>query len=77
MLRGNGDTRGLKGLLQPLAIVAAPTVAYAAFYRSAPPAAMVHGVLASTLLHAYDRMAAVHGETLDVMPVTKLHRRGL
>ena len=33
VIRGTGDTRGLVGLAQPLAIVSLPTVAYAAYSR--------------------------------------------
>lgn len=61
----------------PLAIVAAPTIGYAAFYRAAPPAALVHGVIASGLLHIYDRILTTRYEVLENMPTTKLHRRSL
>jgi hypothetical protein len=77
MMRGNGDTLGVIPAWKPLLAVTAPTVAYAAFYRSAPPAVMVHGVIASYLLQLYDRCLTPRGETVDVMPTTHLHRRGL
>lgn len=76
MIRGNdGSTLGLKGMVLPMAMIAAPTIGYAAFYRAAPPAALLHGVVASGLLHIYDRVLTTRFETLENMPTTKLHRR--
>ena len=77
VIRGTGDTRGLVGLVQPLAIVSLPTIGYAAYLRAAPPAALPLGVVSCALLHAFDRILKPRGLMQDNMPTTRLHRRSL
>ncbi|RYG47347.1 hypothetical protein EON67_08670 [archaeon] len=75
LVRGTGDTRGVSGMIKPLAIVGLPAAAYAAYYRSMPPQAVRFGLYSCVLLHVYDRIWKPHGAMMENMPTTKLHRR--
>jgi hypothetical protein len=77
LIRGTGDTSGLAGLVKPLAIVALPTVGYAAYTRAAPPQALSFGLASCVLLHAFDRILKPRGLFEDNMPTTHLHRRAM
>lgn len=77
MIRGNGDTTGFSGMVKPLAIVAVPTIGFAAYYRAAPPHAMSLGLLSCVLLHGFDRVLKPRGLFEENMPTAKLHRRTL
>lgn len=75
MIRGTGDTRGLYPMVMPLAIVAAPTIAYTAYYRAQPPQALRFGVASCVVLHLYDRVWKPTGILESEMPTTRLHRQ--
>jgi hypothetical protein len=62
-------------MAQPLALVALPSVAYAAYYRAMPPAALRFGVVSCMLLHAYDRCIHPKGVMTEHMPLARLNRR--
>ena len=66
---------GVVAGVQPLALVALPTVAYAAYYRAMPPAALRFGVVSAALLHAYDRCIHPKGLMTEHMPLARLNRR--
>lgn len=68
-------TGGLVSGIAPLAIVAAPSVAYAAFYRSVPPQALRFGAYSAALLHLYDRVVKPHGLHEENMPTVRMNRR--
>jgi len=75
VIRGNKDTTGITGMIKPLAIVSVPTIAYAAYYRAAPPQALTFGLLSCVFLHTFDRMLRPRGLFEENMPTTKLNRR--
>ena len=66
---------GLAALAQPLALVALPSVAYAAYYRAMPPAALRFGVISAALLHVYDRCIHPKGLMTEHMPLARMNRR--
>ena len=74
-MRGNGDTRGVSGMVKPLAVVSIPTLAYAAYYRAVPPQALRFGVYSCVLLHLYDRVWKPHGIAEENLPTAKMQRR--
>ncbi len=71
---GRSNT-GLFAGLQPLLLVATPTVAYGAYYRTMPPAALRFGVVSAALLHLYDRCWHPKGLMTEAMPIATLNRR--
>ena len=77
VIRGTGDTRGLVGLVQPLAIVSLPTIGYAAYTRAMPPPALTFGLASCVFLHAFDRILKPRGLMQENMPTTHLHRRSM
>lgn len=71
---GRTNTGILAGV-QPLLVVALPSVAYGAYYRAIPPQALRFGVISAALLHLYDRCWHPKGLTVDNMPTARLARR--
>lgn len=71
---GRTNTGILAGV-QPLLVVALPSVAYGAYYRALPPQALRFGVVSAALLHLYDRCWHPKGLMVDTMPTAKLTRR--
>jgi uncharacterized membrane protein len=77
LIRGN-ETKNINSftdMIQPLAIVSLPAVAFGVYYQVMPPVAMRFGVLSCILLHTYDRMWKPNGANFETMPHAQSRRR--
>ena len=57
--------------LKATAVVALPTVGYAAMYRSSPPAALRFGLYSTVLLQMYDRVYKPRQPFFEHMPLNR------